>query len=92
VYLYIKHRSMILAVWKFKWAEFFESSVCQYSKGCYKKLVIKGSDGSGLKYFDLGRVNFCGSGRVSHLWFPLKILNISIFFASGQKKFLGPGQ
>jgi len=58
------------------------------------------SDGSESKIFDPGQVGsvFCGSGRVSHLWFglesgkfPLKILNFSIFFPSGQKNTLRVG-
>jgi len=49
------------------------------------------------KIFDPVRVGsiFCGSGRVSHSWFgfefekfPLTMSNFSIFFPSGQKKFL----
>jgi len=58
------------------------------------------SDGSGSKFFDPGQVGsiFCGSGRVSHLWFgfefgkfPLKTSNFSIFFTLGQKKSLRVG-
>jgi len=51
--------------------------------------------------FDPGQVGaiFCGSGRVSHLWFgfqlgkfPLKTSNCSIFLPSGQKNLSGSGQ
>jgi len=68
----------------------------------YKYMVkvfgSQGSDGSGSKNFDQGRVNFLwlGSGRVSHLWFglefgklPLKMLNFSTFFPSDQKNCFG---
>jgi len=60
------------------------------------KLVM----GPGSNYYDLGQVGsiFCGSGRVSHLWFgfefgkfPLKMTNFSIFFPSDKKKSLQAG-
>jgi len=51
--------------------------------------------GSGQKILSRVGSIFCGSGRVSHLWFgfefqkfPLKMSNFSIFFPSGQKKLL----
>jgi len=49
--------------------------------------------GPGQKFLTQVRSIFCGSGRVSHLWFgfefgkfPLKTSNFSIFFPSGQKE------
>jgi len=54
--------------------------------------------GPGQKFLTRVRSIFCGSGRVSHLWFglefgkfPLKMSNFSIFFPSGQKKLLRVG-
>jgi len=57
--------------------------------------------GLGQKFLTPGQVEstFCGSGRVSHLWFgfeigkfPLQMSNFSIFFPSDQKKSLRVGQ
>jgi len=55
--------------------------------------------GPGHKYLTRVGSIFCGSGRVSHLWFEfefgkfaLKTSNFSIFFPSGQKNLFGSGR
>jgi len=73
----------------------------EFGEGSKITTRVRISDGSRSKIFDLGQVGsiFCGSGRVSHLWFgfefqkfPLKMSNFSIFFPSGQKNCFGSGR
>jgi len=55
--------------------------------------------GPGQKFFTWVGSIFCGSGRVSHLWFgfefgkyfPKNMSNFSIFFPSDHKKYLWVG-
>jgi len=70
------------------------------NRSCFygKTIILIVVMGPGQNFLSRAGSSFCGSGRVSHLWFgfwlgkfSLKMSNFTIFFPSGKKKSLQVG-